>query len=114
MPESSNSTGPWDRLILALERIALKALVTGNFVWFVILVIGGGCVWKLQPEDLKEVLLKVFSAYGWLGYIVAGVVIFVCVRVLGWRERIHQQEIDRITKVRDQAVQAKLDLPIRS
>src|SRR6266404_1142318 len=92
---------PWSRLILAFEKIGLKALATGNFVWFVILVIGGGCIWKLKPEDLKEILLKVFATYGWLGYLVAAVAVLVCVKILRWREHIYQQEITRIAEVRN-------------
>ena len=102
------------RLILALERIGLKSLSTGNFVWFVVLIIGGGCVWKLSPADLKEVLLKVFATYGWLGYVAAAVVVYAALKTLRWRDRVHQQEVERISQVRNQLMQGKLELPIQS
>jgi len=113
-PEGGSHPTGWERLIAAIERIGLKSLATGNFVWFVVLIIGGGCVWKLDTGDLKEVLLKVFATYGWLGYVVAGVAIFIAVRVLRWRERFYQQEMGRISEVRNQLVQAKIEFPIQS
>jgi hypothetical protein len=104
----------YNRAIAAVERIAMKSLSTGNFVWFVILAISIFAIWKLNSQDLKEVLLKVLATYGWLGYPVAGITIFVSIRILRWRERFYQQEMTRISEVRNKLMQAKLELPIQS
>jgi hypothetical protein len=113
-PETSAMERVYNRLIAAIERIALKSLATGNFAWFVILAIICACIWKLSTSDLKEVLLKVFVTYGWTGYPVAGIAIFVCIQVLRWRERFYQQEMTRISGVRNTLMQGKLELPLQS
>jgi hypothetical protein len=69
---------------------------------------------KLTSQDLKEVILKVLVIYGWLGYPVAAITIFVSVRVLRWRENFYQQEMARIAGVRNQLMQTKLELPLQS
>ena len=75
-PDPKKELGFWPRAVVAVERVALKSLATGNFAWFVVLAVSVGCIWKLGPQDLKEVLLKVLVTYGWLGYVVAAIVIF--------------------------------------
>ena len=97
-----------------IEKIGLKSLATGNFGWFVLLIISTSIVWKLNSADLKEVILKVISTIGWVGYAIAPVTIYVCVRILNWREKIHAQEMDRLIEVRNQLVQSKFELPIQS
>jgi len=113
-PEVPQDKGFWSRVVLACERVALKSLATGNFVWFVVLVLGVVCLWRLSSQDLKDVLLKVLVTYGWLGYVVASVTIFVSVRILRWRERFYQQEMTRIAEVRNRLMQGKLELPLAS
>jgi heme exporter protein D len=103
-----------NRVIITVEKVALKSLATGNFAWFVLLAIALGCIWKLGSKDLKEVLLTVLATYGWLGYGVGGITIFVCIRVLQWRERFYQQEMTRIAELRNQLMQGKLELPLKS
>jgi len=78
------------------------------------LVLGVVCLWRLSSQDLKDVLLKVLVTYGWLGYVVASVTIFVSVRILRWRERFYQQEMTRIAEVRNRLMQGKLELPLAS
>lgn len=102
------------RFLGVVEKIGLKAIATGNFGWFVLLLIAGGIVWKLQSADLKEVLLKVTTTLGWLGYPVAGVTILVSVRILRWREQFYNDEMRRMANVRNEAVQENLKLPIQS
>lgn len=102
------------RFLGVVEKIGLKAIATGNFGWFVLLLIAGGIVWKLQSADLKEVLLKVTTTLGWLGYPVAGVTILVSVRILRWREQFYNDEMRRMADVRNEAVQENLKLPIQS
>jgi hypothetical protein len=102
------------RLIAAVEKIGLKSLSTGNFIWFVALIICALGLWRLDSKDLKEVLLKVLVTYGWTGYVVAGGTIFVSVRIMNWRERFYQQEIARISNARNVAIQQRLDLPLQS
>jgi hypothetical protein len=104
----------YSRAVAAVERIAIKSISTGNFGWFVLLSIGVCCIWKLNSQDLKDVLLKVLATYGWLGYPVAGITIFVSVRVLRWRERFYTQEMSRIAEVRNKLMQRKLELPLAS
>ncbi len=110
----SPQPGYYERAIAAIEKIAIKSITTGNFAWFVLLAISLACLWKLDSKDLKEVLLKVLVTYGWLGYPVAGVTIYVAVRVLRWRERFYQQEMSRIAEVRNKLMQGRLELPITS
>ena len=112
--DSTNPPNFYHRAIAAVEKIAMKSLSTGNFVWFVILAVSIFIVWKLNSPDLKEVLLKVLVTYGWLGYPVAGLTIFVSIRVLRWRERFYQQEMTRISEVRNKLMQGKLELPLQS
>jgi len=115
--ESGTSPPPpnfYNRAVAAVEKIALKSLSTGNFAWFVLLAICVFCIWKLSSQDLKEVLLKVLATYGWLGYPVAGITIFVSVTILRWRENFYQQEMTRISNVRNQLMQSKLELPLQS
>ena len=102
------------RFLGVVEKIGLKAIATGNFGWFVLLLIAGGIVWKLQSADLKEVPLKVTTTLGWLGYPVAGVTILVSVRILRWREQFYNDEMRRMANVRNEAVQENLKLPIQS
>ena len=112
--DSTNPPNFYHRAIAAVEKIAMKSLSTGNFVWFVILAVSIFIVWKLNSPDLKEVLLKVLVTYGWLGYPVAGLTVFVSIRVLRWRERFYQQEMTRISEVRNKLMQEKLELPLQS
>lgn len=104
----------YNRAVAAVEKIALKSLSTGNFAWFVLLAICIFCISKLNSQDLKEILLKVLATYGWLGYPVSGVTIFVSVTILRWRENFYQQEMTRISSVRNQLMQSKLELPLQS
>ena len=104
----------WNRLILAGEKVALKSLATGNFAWFGIFAIAAVCAYRLSPSDLKEVMLKVLVTYGWTGYVVAAVTIFVSIKILKWRENFYHQEIARIAEVRNAVVQNKLELPLQS
>ena len=115
--ESDGSPKPpsfYSRAIVAVEKIALKSLSTGNFAWFVLLAIALFAISKLSSQDLKAVLLRVLATYGWVGYPVAGITIFVSVKVLQWRERFYQQEMTRITEVRNKLMQSKLELPLQS
>lgn len=115
--ETEDSPKPlnfYNRAVAAVEKIAIKSLTTGNFAWFVLLAIVLGIIWKLDTQDLKEVILKVLVTYGWLGYPVAAITIFVSVRILRWRENFYQQEMARIAGVRNQLMQTKLELPIQS
>ncbi|MGD0615652.1 MAG: hypothetical protein ABSA69_09460 [Verrucomicrobiota bacterium] len=117
MPDQTqpdNSESFYCRCVSTVEKVALKSLATGNFAWFVLLAIALACLWKLDHADLKEVLLKVLVTYGWLGYVVAAVTIFVCIRILRWRERFYQQEMGRIADVRNRLMQGKLELPLKS
>lgn len=104
----------YDRAVATIEKIAMKSISTGNFGWFVLLFVCGILIWKLDSADLKEVLLKVLATYGWLGYPVAGITIFTSVRILRWRERFYQQEMTRITELRNKLMQGKLELPLVS
>ena len=104
----------WERATTAVERVAIKSITTGNFGWFVVLAISLGCLWKLDSKDLKEVLLKVLVTYGWMGYVVAGIVIYVAIKVLRWRERFYQQEMARISEVRNRLMQTQFELPMAS
>lgn len=54
------------RLVRAIERLGLRSMVTGNFGWFAVLLVAGGCIWKLESADLKEVLLRIADRAGWL------------------------------------------------
>lgn len=115
--EPGNAPKPptfYNRAVAAIERIAIKSIATGNFGWFVLLAVCASCIWKLNSQDLKDVLLKVLATYGWLGYPVAGVTIFVSVRILRWRERFYQGEMSRIAEVRNKLMQGKLELPLAS
>jgi hypothetical protein len=115
--ESDGSQKPpnfYNRAIVAVEKIALKSISTGNFGWFVLLAVCVFCAWKLNSQDLKEVLLKVLATYGWLGYPVAGITIFISVRILRWREQFYQQEMSRMAEVRNTLMQEKLELPLAS
>ncbi len=115
--ESGESTKPpnfYNRAVAAVERIAIKSLVTGNFAWFVLLAISLFAISRLNSQDLKEVILKVLATYGWLGYPVAAITIFVSTRILRWRENFYQQEMTRVAGVRNQLMQSKLELPLQS
>jgi len=102
------------RALATVEKIALKSLSTGNFAWFVLLALGIAAIWKLDSQDLKEVFLQVLVTYGWLGYPVAGITIFVSIRILNWREKFYNQEMTRISDVRNTLMQGKLELPMAS
>jgi len=106
--------GAIKRFLGVVEKIGLKAIATGNFGWFILLVIAGGIVWKLQSSDLKEVLLRITTTLGWLGYPVAGITILVSVRILRWREQFFNDEMRRMADVRNEAVQERLKLPLQS
>ena len=115
VPEAPNpKPGYYERSVAAIEKIAIRSIATGNFAWFVLLAISLACLWKLDSKDLKEVLLKVLVTYGWLGYPVAGITIYVAIRVLRWRERFYQQEMNRISEVRNKLMQTRLELPMAS
>lgn len=112
MESDGDKTGWMTRACAVVERIGLKAISSGNFGWFVLLVISSGIVFKLDSKDLKEVLLTVINKYGWAGFAVGVVVIYVSRRVLIWREKIHENEVNRLVEVRNSAVQASLALPL--
>lgn len=78
------------------------------------MVISVSIVWKLDSSDLKEILLKTVSTIGWIGYLIAPVTIYVSVRILSWREKIHAQEMERVIEVRNQLMQGKFELPLQS
>jgi hypothetical protein len=102
------------QVLAVFERVAMKSLATGNFGWFTVLVIILGCIYKLSSAELKEVLTKLVATFGWLGYFVGSATIWICVVILKWRERFYQEEIARMTEVRNQAMQAALALPLQS
>jgi hypothetical protein len=113
-PEPKAMVRVWNRLIAALEKVALKSLATGNFAWFGIFTVSGICICRLSTSDLKDLLLKVLVTYGWLGYPVASMTIFISVTILRWREKIYQQEMARISEVKNTLMQGKLELPLQS
>ena len=106
--------GFYKQFLRVVEKVALKSLATGNFAWFVLLMISGGLIWKLSSADLKEVLLKVFATLGWLGYVVAGITVVVSVKILRWREQFYQDELRRMSEVRNEVLQSRLELPLQS
>jgi hypothetical protein len=112
--EGQKPSGIWDSLVSTIGKLGMKSLSTGNFVWFILLILGAIALWKLNSADLKEVLLKAFASYGWLGYPLAVIVTYVNVHVLRWREKFYQQEMTRISELRNQLLQSKLDLPLVS
>ena len=61
MAESKERESIGKRFLTVFEKLALKSIATGNFGWFVVLVVAGGIIWKMQSEDLKEVLLKMIT-----------------------------------------------------
>lgn len=52
--------------------------------------------WKLESPDLKDVLVKVAAAAGWLGYPVAILAIYGSANMLSWREKHYKAEIERL------------------
>jgi hypothetical protein len=100
------------RLIDGLQRLGTKAISSGNFGLFVVMIVGGAIVWKLDSKDLKEVLLAFAERLQWFGFPVAFLTIYVCKRTLDWRESIHQAELDRLAKIRDQLVAPRIEQPL--
>jgi hypothetical protein len=100
----------WD----VAEKVLCKAITTGNIVPFGILAIGAIIAWRLNPLDLKEVILAVvnsawFCVLGWLFFLIS---IYACKKLLTWRDSIHQKEMTRMAEVKNQAVQAHFELPL--
>jgi hypothetical protein len=104
----------WSGWLLALEKIGLKSLSTGNFGWFVLMVVALGMIWKLSSKDLRDVLVIVFHDLGWLGYPCAGGTVFVCVKTLSWREKFYQEEMNRNTEAKKVLVQKGFELQLQS
>ena len=102
-----------ERLIDAFERVLLKAVVPGQVGWIVLLIIGGGIVWKLGPADLKEVLGLVLVKHCWVGYVLAVVILTGAIMTVRWRERIYQQHMAWLHARLDQTPQSQqLNLPL--
>lgn len=104
----------YQRAVASLERIGLKALSTGDFGWFVVLVIALAGIWKLDSKDLKDVLMTVLGQFGWLGYPFAGITVLVAIRLAKWREGFYNQEMDRVAEVKRVAVQRNFEFPLQS
>lgn len=113
-PASNSAATFVSKAISALERIGLKSLVTGNFPWFVLLLLGGFLIYKLDSGDLKEVLMTVLGRVGWLGYPCAVITVYVCRRSLKWREQFYKSEMDRIADVKRTLMQQGFELPLES
>lgn len=101
-------------LFRLLEKLGLKSIATGNFGWFVLLIVCVTLMFRLDSVDLKEVAVAAIGKYGWLGYPCAGITVWVCVKVLHWRERFYQQEMNRLVALRNQLMQEKFQLPLQS
>jgi len=84
MPDEDGYLG---RAVKSFEKIALRAISTGNFGWLAVTIIIVVSIYKLESPDLKEVILKAIPTIGLLGYPVSVISVIVCVRTLRWREQ---------------------------
>jgi len=69
---------------------------------------------KLDSADLKDVLIRVLVTLGWLGYPCAAVTIWVSVKMLRWREKIYNAEMERNVEAKKVLIQERLALPLQS
>ena len=97
-----------------VEKLGLKSIVTGNFGWFIVLVVTVFAIYKLDSKGLKEVLLTVFQSYGWLGWPVALITALSCARLLRWREKFYQAEMERNSNVKKVLLQQGFEMPLES
>ena len=95
-----------------------KIIDSGYLVPFCVLAIVGLLVWRMDAKGVADVLSKLideawFCAGGWILSIVTTV---VSVKLLRWRERMHQGEIERMAEVKRVAIQKhfELELPTSS
>lgn len=100
----------------ACTRIAYIAASTGNFLPFMVGAILIIICLKLNSVDLKVVVLEIahsawFSIGGWL---TAGLAVFVCIRIIRWKDRFHTDEITRMAEVKRQAMQQHFALELPS
>ena len=112
--EQKSSQDNLSRLTDWCGRIGIKSLSTGNFGWFVVLILCLGVIWKLDGPDLKEVLLSVLNGFYWVGWAVSPVTVYVCIRIVQWQGRIHENEMNRISEVKNTMVQKGFELPLQS
>lgn len=105
---------PKSRWESVVEKVLCKAITTGNIIPFGLLVIGTIIAWRLPTADLKEVILvlvnKAWFRFG--GWVLFAVSIYGCKRLLTWRDSIHRDQINRLTDVKNTAVQAHFELPL--
>lgn len=111
MPDEDGYLG---RAVKSFEKIALRAISTGNFGWLAVTIIIVVCIYKLESPDLKEVILKAIPTIGLLGYPISVISVIICVRTLRWREQFYKSEMDRMAETRNAAIQARLELPMES
>ena len=104
----------WKHAISAIERVALKSLTAGNFVWFGAFLVVVCGIFKLDGKDLKELVLSVIATHCWLGYVGAVGSVTISITLLRWRDAVHQQEINRVSEVKNTLIQKHLELPIIS
>lgn len=102
------------RLIDGLQRLGTKAISSGNFGLFVVGIVAGSIVWKLDSKDLKEILIAFAERVQWFGFPVALLTVYISKRTLDWRERIHQVELERLAQIRNQLIQPRIEQPLQS
>lgn len=100
----------------AAARICLKFLTTGNVIWLVGAMIILSLIWKMNSDDLKDCVIS-FIGWPWFG--VTGWILFIFTLLIGkavlrLQQADYRREIERMAKVRDQAMQPSLELEMRS
>ena len=100
----------------AVVRCAEIAALTGNFLPFLWAFVLCFFAWKLTSADLKELLLTLitsawFSLLGWALFFGS---VFVAIRLFQWKDRVHQNEIDRASGVKNIAIQKHFELELPS
>ncbi len=100
----------------AAARVGLKLVTTGNVVWMAVILISLSVIWRMDSADIKECVIS-FVGWPWFG--ITGWLLFLLTLLLGkWvlrmQLKLNQGEIDRMARVRDQAMQPQLELEMRS
>ena len=109
----------WQQLLSApkhvwktFERVCIAMFTTKATLPLGLVLCLGILVHKLTSSDLKDLLVKLVDA-SWfcaLGWVLFAVTLAVGKAAFSWREKIYQNELNRIQGVKDKIVKGQLEI----
>jgi hypothetical protein len=99
----------------SVERVTIAAFTTRNTIPFFLAAIVGIVAWRMPAPDLRAFLgdllqSRFLLALGWSLFVIT---FFGARQLIKWQEKRHAAELDRLTKLKDLALQGQMELPLK-